>query len=341
LFDGLARADHSLHIPKLVIDEATNKFAERLCDCQRKVERPLNEARRVSGIDIPSPLTDASIGGLVEEYRQMLSSRFEQVGATTIGYPTTPHEEIVQRALDRRKPFSQSGGGYRDALIWESVISLGASPGQNIAFISANEKDFFDGEGNLHPDLVADMQAQGLQPGRIVPFGSLREFVDEHIKPTMEALEDIRQQLAEGRYPGLDLWKEVAVVVSQLPRAMIDEPWDGATLGFPPQFERPGLVGVLDTEPPQVLDVRELHSGEFLLGVLMPVECQFSGLVRKADYYAMRGRDAVEILDHDWDRDYAVVLASTWLDMEAEMTFDPATSKVTSVDFVSIGKKLE
>ncbi len=341
LFDGLPRADHSLHIPKLVIDETTNKYAERLRDCQRRIEGSLDKARRLSGTEIESPLTDADIDSLVEDYSQMLPSRFAQAGATIMDYPSIPHEEIVKRALNRRKPFSRGDAGYRDALIWENVIDLGARPGQDIGFISANRQDFCDDEGNLHPDLVADMEVRGIQSGRIVLFGSLREFVDEHIKPTMEALEDIRQRIAGGRYPGLDLWKEVAVVVSRLPYAMSDARWDPAKLGFPSTFERLRLAGVSDSEPPHVLDVRELHSGEFLLYVLVPVECEFSVLVSRADYYAMRGRDAPEVPDHDWDRYHVEVRTSRWLDMEVEMTFDPATSEVTSVDFVSIGKKLE
>lgn len=338
LFDGLARAGHSLHIPKLVIDEATNKYAEKLHDCQRRMGGQLREAGRITGMEIPSPLTDTIIEGLVEEYRQKLPSRLEQAGATIMPYPSTPHVELVARALDRRKPFSQSDAGYRDALIWENVIGLASSRGQDVAFISANKKDFWDDEGNLHPHLVADMEARGLQADRVTLFGSLEEFVDKHIKPTMEALEDIRQQLAYARYPGLDLAEEIAV---RLPDIVGHREWEPDELGFPSEFETSTVSSVQDVQNIHVLDVRELYSGEFLIRAEADADCEFDVFIFKADYYAMSDQEAPYICDTDWNRHYFRASASTWVHIEVEMTFDPNVERVTSMQLLYMGKEPE
>lgn len=332
LFDGLARAGHSLHVPQVVIDEVLNKYAEQL----RKIKKSLDEARRVVG-EIESPFTNATIEELVEAYRDMLLSRFEQVRATIIDYPDVPHEAVVQRALNRRKPFAPSGRGYRDALIWENVLSLAASPGQDIAFISGNEKDFFDEEGNLHRDLIADMEARGLQSGRIIPYSDLEQFVDEHIKPLMEALEDIRQQLADDRYPGLDLAEEITVRLPDMPT----REWEPDELGFPWQFESPTVVSVQDIQNIHVLDVRQLDSGEFLIQTEADAECEFWVFVFKADYYAMSDEEAPYICDRDWNRHYFRASASTWVHLEVEMTFDPDLATVTSMQLLYMGEEPE
>lgn len=334
LFDGLAPAGHSLYIPRIVIDEVQNKYAEELV----KIDRFVAKTQRVIGREIESPLAHATIEERREEYRQVLESRFAEVGATIVDYPDVPHEVVVQRALGRRKPFSNSGKGYRDALIWDNVIDLASSPGQDIAFISGNKRDFFDNEGNLHPDLLADIHERGIQPGRIAPFSGLGKFVDEHIKPTMEALEDIRQQLADARYPGLDLAEEIAV---RLPFTDVGREWDPVELGFPWEFESPTISLAEEVQNIQVLDVRELYSGEFLIRAEAEAYCEFEVFVFKADYYAMADEEAPYIWDHDWNRHYFAASTSTSVHIEVEMTFDPNMARVTSMQLLYMGKEPE
>jgi len=326
-FDGLARAGHSLHMSRVVIDEVLNKYAEEL----PKIKKSLDQARRVLG-EIQSPFTNATIEELVEEYRDMLLSRFEEVGATTIDYPDVPHQMVVQRALNGRKPFAPSGRGYRDTLIWETVLDLAQRPSEPIAFIS-NDRDFLNDEGNLHPDLVADMEARGLQSGRIVPFSSLEEFVDEQIKPTMEALEDILQRLAEGRYPELDLAEEITV---RLPYSDAGREWEPAELGFPQEFETPTISSVQDVQNIRVLDVRELYSGEFLIRAEADADCEFDVFVYKPDYYAMSEEEAPYIWDRGWNPYYFAASVSTWVHVEIEMTFDPDRAQVTSMQLLDM-----
>lgn len=331
-FDGLARSGHSIYMPQVVIHEVENNYAKELV----KIDRFVAKARRVLGTEIESPLADATVEDLVEEYHRELLSRFAGVGATIMDYPDVAHEAVVQRVLDRRKPFSESGAGYPDSLIWETVVDLAGSSGQDIAFISANKKDFFDGEGNLHADLVADMEARGLQSGRIVPFSSLEDFVAEHIKPTMRALKDILQRLAEGRYPELDLAEEIAV---RLPYVDAGREWEPAELGFPQEFETPTISSVQDIQNIRVVDVRELYSGEFLIRGEADADCEFDVFVYKPDYYAMSEEEAPYIWDRDWNPHYFAASVSRWVHIEIEMTFDPDRARVTSMQLLYMGKE--
>lgn len=86
-------------------------------------------------------------------------------------YPSTSHEEIVQRLLDGRRPFKRpvSSGknsksvegrkdtGYRDFLIWMAVLELVREcVNTKVIFVSLNTTEFAD-ELKLHPDLLSDL----------------------------------------------------------------------------------------------------------------------------------------------------------------------------------------
>jgi predicted nucleic acid-binding protein len=136
LLSGMAKANHSLYVPKVIFDEIVNKYLE-------SVGELLGKAKRLgfSGLAI----NDSVVNELEQarsSYSEFLTRELKTVGARFLDYPTTSHEELVGRALKRRKPFrSTDTGGYRDALIWETIKILACEkPKETIAFISDNPK---------------------------------------------------------------------------------------------------------------------------------------------------------------------------------------------------------
>ena len=80
-------------------------------------------------------------------------------GFEVLPYPDVPHREVAARALARRRPFDALGhDGYRDALVWESVLALARRLSRaRLVLVSRNRKDFADAEGGLHADLRRDV----------------------------------------------------------------------------------------------------------------------------------------------------------------------------------------
>jgi hypothetical protein len=111
--------------------------------------------------------------------------------ATVIPIPDVAHAVLVERATSRRRPFTEKGTGYRDALIWFSVLAL-AEEGP-LVFLTSNTKDFADGT-NLHPDLVDDLVAAGLRGSHVVLEVSLSQLVQSTI-PEEEL--DVRSDLEQ------------------------------------------------------------------------------------------------------------------------------------------------
>jgi len=335
-FDGIPQTGHSIYIPKLVIDEVRNKYAEELQSCQSGIQGQLGKVHRVTGQTLSSPLTDDKAQQMVEEYDQMLEACLRQVGATILEYPTVSHEIIVQRELCRKKPFSRKGG-YRDYLIWENILTIAENENEPVAFIT-KDRDFADDEFRLHPDLVADIKQRGLEPDCVILFESLERFVNEHIKPTMEVLEDVRIQLSAGTYPHLQL--ETAIV-EQLPDFIGGIEFEPYEIGFPPEFESPTISLVLDVSEIEVRDVRRLSSGEFLVWIDAVAECEFDFGVYKADWYVMAEEARPSVWNHDTNAKYVTASATKLVDIALYLTFDPDSGEVTSMELTYISEAFE
>lgn len=76
--------------------------------------------------------------------------------------------DIVSRAIEHTKPFAEdSDKGFKDTLIWMTIMSLADRPGfkqSPIVFISANNRDFGDRTcpGKIHPTLYKEANLRGL-----------------------------------------------------------------------------------------------------------------------------------------------------------------------------------
>lgn len=56
------------------------------------------------------------------EYPSVLDTRISEIGIELASLPDVGHKELTQRAIDRTPPFNETGGGYRDSLIWLTAL---------------------------------------------------------------------------------------------------------------------------------------------------------------------------------------------------------------------------
>lgn len=171
LFDGLYASLGRLCIPEVVVAEVANLYGEYL---QRLASR---EAQLPPGFegDVESHVTNYhdSFINFIQRYGRILP------------YPQVPHQCVVERDLKGRKPFKRNGSGYRDYLIWESVLDLVRAGSRDVALITNNHKDFGKGPA-VHPDLQADL----VDPARVQLFPTLQAFNEEVVRPRMDKLNE-------------------------------------------------------------------------------------------------------------------------------------------------------
>jgi hypothetical protein len=141
----------SVYIPASVLEELIAHHVRAVEESQKKLEL-LSRERRSLGL---GPLRTEN---QEFDYRSYLTDRFDRVlGFNVMGWPKITHQELVARAVSRTAPFDPKGGGYRDSLVWASVIEL-AKAGNDIAL--ATEDKIFSGSGNTLAESLGNEAAE-------------------------------------------------------------------------------------------------------------------------------------------------------------------------------------
>ena len=167
--------------PNLRVYVPAVSFEELIAHRGRELEERLAQLRKSS--ELLSRLGhEHSIGsvGVPMDYRAYLEERMDEVlGFEVLEWPVDSHERLVDRAVSRRQPFDANGGGYRDSLVWASVLEL-ARKGADVVLVSADKRAFSDGKGNLSPELLSELDDM---------TGTVR-LVDDIVPLLLESLPD-------------------------------------------------------------------------------------------------------------------------------------------------------
>ena len=107
-------------------------------------------------VGLPSELVD--LDAAVVRYEQWLRQHLVQDRRCVIlPIPAGARDglQLIEGDLAGRRPFSESGRGMRDTVLWLSVLEWLGSSTSNVALITANKKDFCrdsNSPGQLHDD---------------------------------------------------------------------------------------------------------------------------------------------------------------------------------------------
>lgn len=165
-----------------VVEEAVNLVRKGIEEANQK----LSEPQRLTGDTATFKKVD--VKSAVAKYRSDLDALLQSLKARILPYPAVSHADLVIRALSARKPFVPGGRGYRDALIWYTVLELASGcGGEDVAFVSANSHDWCKtkAELELHSDLVSDLEAKGIEVASFKFFDSLATFVQKYAIETL------------------------------------------------------------------------------------------------------------------------------------------------------------
>lgn len=144
-------------VPEVVVLETVGNFHREIGGAQghlskfsEKFGRLLSDADEVSDME-------RKLVSLADKYETTLRRRLDALGARVEAIPDVAHADLVRRAAERRAPCDSHGNGYRDSLIWHTVVSV-AEEDDDLVFVTRDD-DFGDDEttGVLHPDLLAEL----------------------------------------------------------------------------------------------------------------------------------------------------------------------------------------
>ena len=301
---------YQIHIPALVIDEVTAQIEEELQNAKQQGARSSRRWGRI----LDRPLKSSLDGLDPREGASLLRRKLESY-ASVLLYPGVSHQELTLRAIRRKKPFNEKGSGYRDSLIWESVMQLAPTVDGRIILLS-QDSDFTDKDKvNLAEELKADMVERGLEENKVVLIRSVQDFVDTYIRPQLkqaqlkEILEgDLTEALSK---LNMDPHETIALWVQD---EYFGKEWTGEQLGLPWEYETLHLSMVEDVSNLERLEAREISQDEYLLRVAATLQCEFDAFVDKSNAFTL---DGFSISVFDWNRLYAS--GDTMLELRCEL----------------------
>lgn len=223
----------SVAIPAVVLAEVVAHRRRALTRQRNDLKRDVRKGRRtVEGLDELRALVDEDNDGLqrmADAYGKHVLSTCGQE-ASVLPYPSVGHEELVDRVLAYRRPFNESERGYRDALVWYSVLEQAADG--RVVVLTGNTKDFADPNGQLGPDLLADLDRLELDREDVRLARNVAEVL-EIVRPASESFPDADSTwnawlLGES---GLTVLNEIlgswqGVPIWSIPRDFPPEAWD-------------------------------------------------------------------------------------------------------------------
>jgi len=323
----LPRLGYTLCVPKIVFNETVSKFFEET----RKV---YESARKIGASSVvfakfDQPSESPEIAR--ERYQTFISEQLQVLKAEVLDYPPVTHEELVGRALSRKKPFRDSdSGGYRDALIWETIMELAKT--DEVSFLSNNTKDYADeNKRDLHQDLINDLQTRKLR--NVAFFTSLLKFNESQIYPILNNLNEIQKQLETNDYEHLDLSK---FLYDQLVQHVGGKELDPSEMDLPSEFESPSLSLIEKIYEITNIYVRQLSSGELLITFSADVDCELDVFIYKPDYYGMDDDTEISVWDKNWNEWYIGASITRRIIFDLKLTYMPDNKGVTSVSIIGV-----
>ena len=199
---------HTLVIPEIVVEEVVNHFSKRADEVIEKVridETPKSLAKfhRIYGETSIPAHSDPKL--LTKRYEKFLFDTVEECGGFIAETPEIPQDLLISRSIQRKKPFSGGDKGYRDTLIWYTILSL-LDKNTLLSFVTNNTHDFFAEDGKIHSELLAEAVTKLDNKEQIKFHKSLDEIIALFDSNGESSSDAFRRALISDGYQGFDIW---------------------------------------------------------------------------------------------------------------------------------------
>ena len=321
-----AKLSEDLHIivPDVVFQEAVGLYRKEVYNGFLAVSSLRGLLPSSHDLPVYQPVVRAS-DEAAAKYEERLRARIHEIGRMPT-HEDIPQQNLLTRSLSRRRPFSESGRGYRDALIWEVMLREVVTKEEVTFLVTANHRDFAkDKNYELHRDLVRDLEDRGLPPDRVQLIDSVDSLVTEHIKPLLLHSANAVPELKDGSHGDFQL-----VEWFKGKREEIGEQIDSESFLrdlSPIRLDEPTVSYVEDPDTVDVVDVYELDSGRVFIDAKARSEIRFQFFVDKREYYFL-DETPIEIEDSDWNESVMLAAVSLSVPMVLAIVYNPIRQEV-------------
>lgn len=182
LLDFLEKSNSRILLSEVVQVEVKAHFRREVSECVNQIERAVRESQRKGVFGVPEFSRDESLSTTFSSWE----GNFEKIlGRFVLKVPAHPRilPEVLRRAAERVPPCKKNGEGFRDAIIWLSLLDYcGRRRKTNeFVFISSNTKDFASpDETSLRDELKDDVEKYRTT---VHYYSSLDAFLKQYAAP--------------------------------------------------------------------------------------------------------------------------------------------------------------
>ncbi len=191
LWAYLQRTKSSLALSEVVIEESKRHYRRRLLNALNKLRAATRDVNETLGREQAHSL-ELDVETECGRYEADLMKILGRHSVTTPKYSEVPIAHVMERCLDSRKPFDGEGKkGFRDAVIWETVLAEARKLNQPLIIVTGNSKDFGSHE-QIDSVLAEEARAAGVTAQ---VCQGLERFGDEYAKPHLSRLDEFKGQV--------------------------------------------------------------------------------------------------------------------------------------------------
>lgn len=174
-----------LVVPEIVVRETVRHHKRTVSRARNEGIESFSAASQIFGrigVDLKDRISALreSVHAKADEYEPWLRRTFVESHVAVTEVPTPAHTKLLDWAFAERQPFKETGEGYRDALIWSTVLDLceAADETSRIWFVTDNVKDFWNpNKTALGASLLADLTRIEASP-TVQVFRTIKDLLD-------------------------------------------------------------------------------------------------------------------------------------------------------------------
>lgn len=207
---AVATGSIELVVPDLAVQEAVSVFHKAHQVTIAAIRKLLRTTSAQTGQRLRAAI--ATLEAEQAGYEDLLRASLNDVGAAIVDLPTVSHAELTAKAIARRAPFDDSGGGYRDALHWHSLLEAAeVTEMPEVVLVSADRRAF--GAPRL-PELASELtRANSGVTLRVVSSVEAVEIPDLFSGNTDMFDQNLERQLLHQLRSMLDIHRDVSELV--------------------------------------------------------------------------------------------------------------------------------
>ncbi|WP_230659336.1 PIN domain-containing protein [Psychrobacter sp. I-STPA10] len=241
---------HSIAIPKLSLDEATAHLIRRAENLKERMdensssERLIGQYQQLYNKSSKDAETPQELG---KRYKQFITVMVQKFDGLIVENSKVDIDTILDRSINRIKPFNKGDKGFRDTILWLSILDM-IKDYQRVSFISANVNDFANGSNDtLHKDLLEEVKEVLPSHLNFYFFRNLEAFIARMDPDRKVGAQAFLKAVMSGGYTKfkIDDWLEKNLI-QKLSDSILED-FDGVKwAGLPYWVEAPKLIEIED-----------------------------------------------------------------------------------------------